>query len=131
MNVNFSTLPIMPINKLILGDNLEQPQLRGYLGRHMVIFLSMIALLALLGCAGNKLVPSFETKTSNENEILVKKDGISTCEDFYEFTEMISRDNDLELEPLLKFAEIPISPRICDKPIVCNGKDYCILWHEP
>jgi hypothetical protein len=85
-------------------------------------FLPMIALLALLGCAGNK--PVAEQKT------------LPTCEEFYDFHERFAKRIDLELDSVLIVLENPVKWRSCpDGPnlkcdcqynIVCDGKSYCV-----
>ena len=73
-------------------------------------------LLILAGCAANK-------------KDIAKNDGIFTCQNFYEFVYKVSKNNNLEIESLLKSAEIPISNHHgCDKKITCNEKYYCADW---
>jgi len=105
-------------------------------GKDMIKFLSMIVLLALLGCAGNKPVPEQKSnavddprcekyyKTMNENTPMGEFDffkeeakellGLNINEpvDIYE----ISNFKELESHFLLQ----------CNEAITCNQKSYCV-----
>jgi len=122
----------MPINKLILGDNLEI--------QNMIKFLSIIALLALLGCAGNKPMPEQKANKSDDPR----------CGDFYEFSDKRMNIDPEGFEELKKDAEeigyhienpydlleISFTQNVvlanlkirCNKVITCNQKEYCISF---
>jgi len=82
-------------------------------------FLFTIALLALIGCAGNK---STVEKT------------LPTCENFYDFykgfSEEFSKNTGMNADSLfnssLEILEMAIKKYNCNVIITCNEKTYCV-----
>jgi len=106
----------------------------------VIRFLSMIALLALLGCAGNKPVPEQKANIDNDHkcaeffELVNKKMSASEFEILKEYAKELG----LELnEPVdvyertcFQMLESHYSFR-CNETISCNQKDFCISIFFP
>jgi len=87
----------------------------------IIFSLSLLLALALLGCAGNKLV--------------VNADDNPKCGKFYETVEVMAKKDKISITKILKFHKMPIPQgydknnpeRVCIETILCNKTEYCAV----